>query len=127
MYNIYSFVEQMKTLPFLSPATIYFVYDDITFPHPFSLIRFASITGLVHCHAEPLVTKETYAPYILSLPLRRRPAVAGSSRGKQTAHDNEVQGNRSPKMDCVLNERKEYPYVPPNPKNPNGENHSMIS
>ena len=64
MYNIYSFVEQMKTLPFLSPATIYFVYDDITFPHPFSLIRFASITGLVHCHAEPLVTKETYAPYM---------------------------------------------------------------
>jgi hypothetical protein len=36
--------------------------------------------------------------------------VAGSSRGKQTAHGNEVQGNRSPKMDCVLNERKEYPY-----------------
>jgi hypothetical protein len=66
--------------------------------------------GLVHCHAEPLVTKETYAPYILSLSLRRRPAVAGSSRGKQTAHDNEVQGNRSPKMDCVLNERNEYSY-----------------
>ena len=52
----------MKTLPFLSPATIYLlVYDDITFPYPFSLIRFASLTGLVHCHAEPLVT---YAPYM---------------------------------------------------------------
>jgi hypothetical protein len=53
--------------------------------------------------------------------------MAGSSRGKQTAHDNEVQGNRSLKTDCILNERKEYPYVSPNPKNPNGENHRMIS
>ena len=32
--------------------------------------------------------------------------MAGSSRGKQTAHDNEVQGNRSPKTDCTLNERE---------------------
>jgi hypothetical protein len=37
----------------------------VTFPYPFSLIRFASLKGLVHCHAEPLVTKETYAPYTL--------------------------------------------------------------
>ena len=47
--------------------------------------------------------------------------MAGSSRGKQTAHDNEVQGNRSLKTDCILNERKEYPYVSPNPFRRNNE------
>jgi hypothetical protein len=58
----------MKTLPFLYVTiylSVYLLYHDITFPYPFSLIRFASLTGLVHCHAEPLVTKETYAPYTL--------------------------------------------------------------
>ena len=43
--NVYSFVEQTKTLPFLSQRqSIYLLGPNITFPYPFLFIRFASLS-----------------------------------------------------------------------------------